>query len=71
MKVRLSDPSCLPELVDDLRRGGCVPSTVGEGTLEVVHPNARDAREACTEIGFFLRAWQSAHPQVEITVSSP
>ena len=69
MKVQVSDPSCLPELVDDLLRGGCVPSTVGERTLEVTHPQAHDAREARTELGFFLRAWQRAHPQVEVTVS--
>lgn len=69
MKVQLSDPSCLPELVDDLRRGGCVPSPVGEGTLEVIHPHAHDAKEARTELWFFLRAWQRAHPQVEVTVS--
>lgn len=69
MKVHLSDPSSLPELVDDLLRGGCVLSTVGEGTLEVIHPDAHDAKEARTELGFFLRAWQSAHPQVEVTFS--
>jgi hypothetical protein len=42
---------------------------VGEGTLEVIHPHAHDAKEARTELGFFLRAWQRAHPQVDVTVS--
>jgi hypothetical protein len=69
MKVHVSDPSCLPELVDDLLRGGCVPSTVGERTLEVIHPQAEDAKEARMELGLFLRAWQRAHPQVDVTVS--
>ena len=69
MKVRVSEPACLPELVGDLVEGGCVPATVDDETVEVAHPLARDAKEARIELAFFLRAWQSAHPHVEVTFS--
>jgi hypothetical protein len=68
MRVRVSDSACVDVLVDDLRRGGCVPARVDEETVEVIHPEAADAREARTELGFFLRAWQSRHPQVVLTL---
>jgi hypothetical protein len=66
MKVRVSDSSCLVELVYDLLRGGCVPRAVDEETLEVLHPEAHSADEARTELTFFLRAWQSKHPDVDV-----
>jgi hypothetical protein len=70
MKVHLSDSSYLFELVHDLLRGGCVSRTVDEETLEVVHPDAESADEALTELRFFLRAWQSRHPDVNVRLAS-
>ena len=66
MKVHVSDSSYLHELVHDLLRGGCVPRTAGEETLEVVYPEADSAEEARTELAFFLKAWRSTDPDVEI-----
>ncbi|HEY6585040.1 MAG TPA: hypothetical protein VIZ29_09345 [Gaiellaceae bacterium] len=62
----MSDTSLLGRLAEDLRRGGCVPSEAGEGALDVIQPDARDAREARLELTFYLRAWQSRHPEVEL-----
>lgn len=70
MKVRLSDSSYLLELVNDLLRGGCVSRTLDEETLEVVHPDAETTDEARTELLFFLRAWESRHPDVEVRLAS-
>jgi hypothetical protein len=70
MKVHLSDSSYLFELVSDLLRAGCVSRTVDEETLEVVHPDAESADEARTELTFFLRAWQSRHPDVAVWLAS-
>jgi hypothetical protein len=67
MKVHLSDSSLLDVLIEDLIRGGCVPSVAHDGMLDVIQPDARDAREARIELTFFLRAWQSRHPEVEVT----
>ena len=68
MRVHLSDSAWLTTLIDDLVRGGCVPSRVDDETVEVVHPEARNTREARTELTFFLRAWQSRHPGVELNL---
>jgi hypothetical protein len=70
MRVHLSDSSYLFELVSDLLRGGCVSRAVDEATLEVVHPDAETADEARTELTFFLRAWQSRHPDVAVWLGS-
>jgi hypothetical protein len=69
MKVRVSDSSCLVELFRDLLRGGCLPRAVDEETLEVVHPDAGTADEARTELTYFLRAWQSKHPDVDVRLA--
>ena len=68
MRVHVSDAASLDALVGDLLRGGCVPARVDEETVELVHPEAGDAKEARTELGFFLRAWQSRHPEVVLTI---
>jgi hypothetical protein len=69
MRIHLSDSAWLSTLIDDLVRGGCVPSRVDEETVEVIHPHAANAREARTELTFFLRAWQSRHPGVELNIA--
>ena len=69
MTVYVSDSACVPKLVDDLLRGGCVPSMVDHETLEVIHPHAENAAEARTELVFFLRAWQARHPDVDLTLA--
>jgi hypothetical protein len=69
MRVHLSDSSLLGALTEDLLRGGCVPSAAGDGALDVIQPDARDAREARLELTFFLRAWQSRHPEVEVSLA--
>ena len=69
MRVQLSDASLLGGLIEDLLRGGCVPSVAEDGALDVIQPDARDAREARTELTFFLRAWQSRHPEVEVSLA--
>lgn len=69
MRVHLSDSSCLGTLVEDLLRGGCVPARVADDTVEVIHLDAADAREARTELGFFLRAWQARHPDVVVRIT--
>lgn len=70
MRVHVSDPRCLGTLIDDLARGGCVPAKVDDETVEVVHPAASDADEAWTEMRFFLRAWESRHPQVVLKLTA-
>ena len=69
MRVHVNDAACVDALVGELLRGGCVPARVDEETVDVIHPDAADAREARTELGFFLRAWQARHPEAVLTIS--
>lgn len=46
-----------------------MPARVDAETVHVIYPDAADAREALTELTFFLRAWQSSHPEVVVTIS--
>jgi hypothetical protein len=69
VKVHVSDSAYLVELVRDLFLGGCVPRAVDEQTLEVVHPDASTPDEARIELTYFLRAWQSKYPEVEVRLA--
>jgi hypothetical protein len=68
MKIRINDPSLLDELVQHLRRSGCVaaPSDVqahGDGALvEVDVPAALDDEQARMELELYLRVWEATHP---------
>ena len=64
MRVRISEPRLLPQLVESLTRGDCVTVRVDETTCEVMHREALDEREARLELTFFLRAWAGAHADV-------
>jgi hypothetical protein len=64
MRIRISEPRLLPQLLESLRRGDCLALPVDDATCEVVHEDARDEREARVELQFFVRAWAGAHPDV-------
>jgi hypothetical protein len=69
MRVQLSDPSYLQDLILALRHGDCLATPTGLDTLVVVHPWARDDEEARTELLFFLRAWQASHPHTGVELA--
>ncbi len=64
MRVRLSQPRLLAELVESFNRNDCVAHRADDETCAVVHVHANDPAEAWTEVAFFLRAWQQQHPGV-------
>ncbi|HYT52449.1 MAG TPA: hypothetical protein VEL10_09630 [Gaiellaceae bacterium] len=64
LRVRITEPSLLPDLVDLLLRSGCVAHVVGDDSCIVVHVQARDAEEAWCEVAFFVRAWHAQHPDL-------
>ena len=64
MRVRLTEPNLLADLVDALSRSGCVARLVGDDSCVVVHVHARDADEAWREVAFFVRAWRTQHPEL-------
>jgi hypothetical protein len=69
IRIHVNDAGWVDALAGDLLRSGCVPTRVDDETVDVIHPDATDAREARTELRFFLRAWQSRHPEVVLTIS--
>jgi hypothetical protein len=65
MRVHVSDPRVVPDLVASLLRGACVAIRIDRNICEVLHPQATDESEAETELRFFLRAWQRRYYGVE------
>src|SRR5262245_40885650 len=60
VKIRLSHPDVAQDLVEALNRTDCLAARVAADTVEVLVPwlgNAADARQAATELRFFVRAW--------------
>jgi hypothetical protein len=68
MRVHVSDPSVITDLVISLLKGDCVPELVAECTVDVIHPYAVDDKEARVEISFFLRAWKSKHYGIDVAL---
>ena len=64
MRVRLSEPGLLRDLVAGFLRNGCVAHELDDRSCAVVHVNALDAQEAWVEVEFYVRAWQTRHPGV-------
>lgn len=57
MRVRVNDPSLLPDLSAYLRDAGCRVEPVSEGEIEASVPTALDERHARMELGVYLAAW--------------
>ena len=68
LRVRLSRPELADELAHDLAEGDCLCAQSDDDTIVVLHRAAADEREARTELGFFLRAWQRRYAGVHAEV---
>jgi hypothetical protein len=68
MKIRVDDPQLVDELVQHLRRSGCIaaPSEVeahGDGmTVDVQLPAALDEEQARMELELYLKVFEATHP---------
>ena len=65
MRVTVSDPAAIPDLLAELRSGGCVAGALPGATIDVVFPwveTLAEARAAIVELVFFLRACEAARP---------
>jgi hypothetical protein len=67
--VSVNRPELLDNLLASLRRNDCVASRTGSRTCVVEHSAAADDAEARVEIAFFLRVWQSQHPDATATLA--
>ena len=68
MKIRVDDPQLVDELVQHLRRSGCLATASdveahGDGTtVDVQLPAALDESQARMEIELYLRVFEATHP---------
>jgi hypothetical protein len=62
MKIRLSDPALVDDLLAFLRARQCVAEQASEDTLDVELPEAMRRDAAALELDLYLRVWEASHP---------
>jgi hypothetical protein len=68
MKVRLSDPGLVGDLLRFLRERGCIAYVVDDfQTIEVVRPHAVGAAEEA-EVRSLVQEWQLANPGAAVQI---
>jgi hypothetical protein len=64
MRVQLSEPKLLRDLIAYLRGCGCVAEQASASEVEVFAPTTASERAARMEIGAYLAAWRVRHEGV-------
>jgi hypothetical protein len=60
MFIRVSDPTLVNDLRDQLRRAGCIAVQIGLDTLEVAVPDAPTRGQEAREVRAYVRTWTAA-----------
>jgi hypothetical protein len=69
VRVRISEPGLLSDLVDSLSRASCHVERFGEDGIEIGSPSPLlTPDQARKEIGLYLVLWRVKHPNVRVTV---
>ena len=68
MRIRVSQPALVPDLVEFLGRAFCTTESVRGSVLEVVVPSAADGARARRELDLYVAAWRGLHPSVDATI---
>ena len=68
MRVRVSQPALVPDLVEFLGRAFCRTESVRGSVVEVDLPRAADGAHARRELDLYLAAWAGLHPPVRATI---
>ena len=69
MRVRISEPGLLSDLVDTLSRACCHVERFSEDGIEIGSPSPiLTPDQARQEIGLYLVLWRAKHPDVRVTV---
>lgn len=71
MRVKVSDPGLLHDLIRYLREGGCVAEQARADTLDVFMPSVPNLREARMDLAIYLTAWRVRNPGVETEIVPP
>lgn len=67
MRVKLSDPALVDDLVDFLSRSGCIAQAEDETTLLVSIPKSLREDAAALELDLYLRVWEATHLEAQAT----
>ena len=67
MRIRLSDPSLVDDLLAFLREKKCVAEQTSADTLDISLPEAGRADAARLELDLYLRVWEATHPGVHVS----
>jgi hypothetical protein len=68
VRIRVSQPALVPDLVEFLGRASCTTESVRGSVVEVVLPNVADRARARRDLDLYLAAWRGLHPPVEATI---
>lgn len=64
MRIRLSDPAYVYDLIDFLRRAEIIAVESAGKTIEAHVPRLDDQAQARRELRLYLRTWEAMHPDV-------
>jgi hypothetical protein len=68
MKVRVSNPALVQDLVEFLGRARCRTAGVHGAVVEVELPGVSDSNVARRDLGLYLAAWRGLHPPAEARI---
>lgn len=71
MRVKVSDPGRLHDLIRYLREGGCIAEQARADTLDVFMPSVPNERDARMELAIYLTAWGVRNPGMETEILEP
>ena len=71
MRIRLSNPSRLRDLIDYLQRGEYVAVEAAGKTVEAHLPRVADERRARNELRLYLATWMAMNPGVTAEIVEP
>ena len=61
MRIQISDPRLMRDLLDFLRRAECIAEQASRDIFDVFVPRALDERQAREEVKVYLMTWMARH----------
>lgn len=68
MRIRVSQPALVPDLVEFLGRAFCTTQCVRGSVVDVALPTVPDGARARRDLDLYLAAWCGLHPPVQATI---
>jgi hypothetical protein len=68
MRIHVSQPALVPDLVEFLGRALCTTESVRGSVVDVELPSVSDRALARRRLDLYLAAWRGLHPPVDATI---